>query len=279
MTRFLDCHTHLQLPAYDADREAVISRARSVDVAMVNVGTQAGTSRAALALAEQHPDMWAAIGFHPSHCNTDWHHDPDEQVSAQQEIFDADIFRELAKHPKTVAIGECGLDYYRMASDKREAESERQKKVFLQQIEIARESNKPLMIHCREAFPDLIQLLDAHRLPLTDPGIIHFFTGTAEDAQKLLELGFAFTFGGAITFPPRKGKTAGDYDDVIRMLPLEAILSETDAPYVAPVSHRGQRNEPAYVVEVVQKLAELKGVSVDDMAAHIRENAARILKI
>ena len=120
---------------------------------MVNVGTQAETSRAAIALAEKNDDMWATIGFHPSHCNENWHHDPEEHSSPLQEVFDAAIFRELAKHPKVVAIGECGLDYFRVSSDELRVTSERQKAIFIQQIEIAHEVGKPLMIHGEMHFP------------------------------------------------------------------------------------------------------------------------------
>ncbi len=277
--KFLDAHTHVQLPAYDADREQVIARARDAGVRMVNIGTQASTSRAAVELAEKHDDMWAAIGFHPSHCNESWHHDPDEQSSPEREVFDAEVFKKLAAHPKVVAIGECGLDYYRIAEAELPTTAARQKEVFAAQIDIAREAGKPLMIHCRDAFPDLIAMLRASRLPVDSPGIIHFFTGTAHEAKQLLAMGFAFTFGGATTFPPRKGATRGAYDDVIEMLPPDAILSETDAPYVAPASHRGERNEPAYVVEVIERLAVLKQLSVDDMAARINANAQRVFGI
>jgi TatD DNase family protein len=136
------------------------------------------------------------------------------------------------------------------------------------------------MLHCREAFPDLLRLLAPRNLLLaSSPGIIHFFTGTAAEAKQLLDLGFSFTFGGAITFPPKKNQTVGAYDVVIKTIPIENILSETDAPYVAPASHRGRRNEPAYIVEVVQKLADLKNVSVDEMAEQINKNAKRILGV
>ncbi len=141
------------------------------------------------------------------------------------------------------------------------------------QIELAREVQKPLMIHCRDAFKDLIDVLVACPVShVSNPGIIHFFTGTPDDARKLLDLGFSFTFGGVITF-------ARDYDEAIKFIPLDRILSETDAPYVAPVPYRGKRNEPAYVVEVVKKLAELKGILVEEMAGHIFQNAQRIFQI
>ena len=276
---FFDAHTHIQFPAYDADRDAVILRAREAHVKMVLVGTHAATSEAGIRLAEQHPgEMWAAIGFHPAHATDEgWHHDANEQADAAPEKFDIEKLRSLAAHPKVVAIGECGLDYYRMQSDTEQAtrDKEKQKKVFLAQIELAQEIKKPLMIHCRSAFSDLISILSDTRYPIHDTrgsGIIHFFTGTADDARVLLDLGFSFTFGGVITF-------ARNYDEIIKLIPIDRILSETDAPYVAPAPYRGKRNEPAYVIETVKKLAELKAVPLETMATQIQTNAQRIFSL
>jgi TatD DNase family protein len=286
---FLDAHTHVQFAAYDTDREAVISRAKDAGVRFVNVGTQKDTSRRAVELAEQHDGVFATIGLHPVHTSKSYH-DADELgggetvkgFASRSEVFDEAYYRELALHPKTVAIGECGLDYFHFnENERRGTQIKKQKAAFLAQIALAGEIKKPLMIHCREAFGDLIDMLIANRRSLItlSPGIIHFFTGTVPEAQELLDLGFLFTFGGAITFPPRKGETENYYHGLIRMIPIEKILSETDAPYVAPVPHRGKRNEPAFVIEVVKKLAELKNVSVDEMATQIRENAERIFGI
>ena len=199
--------------------------------------------------------------------------------TSRGEVFDAAYYRELALHPKTLAIGECGLDYFHFSdNESRDEQIKKQKDAFLAQIALAAEIKKPLMIHCREAFTELINILRSASLP-ENPGIIHFFTGTVSEAQELLNLGFSFTFGGAITFPPRKRETENYYHGLIRMIPAEKIFSETDAPYVAPVPHRGKRNEPAFVVDVVKKLAELKNVSVDEMAAQIRENVKRVFMI
>ena len=164
-----------------------------------------------------------------------------------------------------VAIGECGLDYYRLTPGTKK----KQKEVFEKQIELAQEIKKPLMIHCREAFADLIAILRVSRLTLPAPGIVHFFSGTKEDAAKLMELGFSFSFGGVITF-------AREYEKLIKYIPLEKILLETDAPYVAPVPQRGQRNEPAYVSEVAQKIAKIKNLDLEEIADKTFENASRI---
>jgi TatD DNase family protein len=288
-SHFLDAHTHVQFSGYDADRDAVIQRAFDAGVQkMIVIGTQKDTSRAAVKLAEKYPDgtMYAAIGLHPIHTSRSFH---DEQelgggeaaitFTSRAEVFDVGYYRALALNPKTVAIGECGLDYFHFNDDEpRETQIVRQKAAFAAQIELSKEVKKPLMIHCRDAFPELIAFLrpHAHEFP---PGVIHFFTGTPDDARALLDLGFSFTFGGVITFPPRKGKTQGDYNEAIASIPIDRIMSETDAPYVAPAPFRGKRNEPAYVLHTVTKLAELKRVSEDEMKAQIWENGKRIFGI
>ncbi|HUC31410.1 MAG TPA: TatD family hydrolase [Candidatus Paceibacterota bacterium] len=284
---FFDAHTHVQFSGYNDDRDAVIRRALDADVWMVNVGTQKDTSRAAVTLAEEYPEgIYAAVGLHPVHTSRSYH-DAQElgggeaatAFTSRGEVFDADYYRALALNPKTVAIGECGLDYFHFNDDEpREVQIKKQKDAFLAQIELSKEVKKPLMIHCRNAFDDLIAFVRPHAHELA-PGVIHFFTGTPDDAKALLDLGFCFTFGGAITFPARKGKSQGDYDEVIKLIPIDRILSETDAPYVAPAPYRGQKNEPAYVVHAVAKLAELKGISSDEMKARIWENAERIFKV
>jgi len=286
---FIDAHTHVQFSGFDTDREAVIERARQADVWMVNVGTQNDTSRAAVALAEHYPEgVYAAIGLHPIHTARSYHDEAElgggeaaKAFTSRGEIFDVDYYRELALHEKTVAIGECGLDYFRFDErEDRDVQMKRQREAFAAQVALAREVKKPLMIHCRSAFGDLIEILRSPAYPkIENPGIIHFFTGTSDDAQKLLALGFSFTFGGVITFPPRKGAAQGDYDEVVKMIPADRILSETDAPYVSPASYRGKRNEPAYVIATVKKLAELKNVSTEEMKVQIWNNARRIFGI
>lgn len=268
---FWDAHTHIHFRNYDEDREEALKRAFSAGVKMITVGTQGSTSEGAIELAKKYPgQIFAAVGFHPAHFASEWHHDENEQEDPMPELFDRDKIKELARASEAVAIGECGLDYYRVSDDETK---EKQRAGFIEHIYVSHEIRKPLMIHCREAFGDLIEILEAHRDYLLEyPGVVHFFSGTAEEADALLSLGFSFTFGGVITF-------ARDYDEAIKSLPLENILSETDAPYVAPAPYRGKRNEPAYVVEVIKKLAELKGVSLEEMALAIEDNVRRVFKI
>ncbi|MBI4087229.1 MAG: TatD family hydrolase [Candidatus Liptonbacteria bacterium] len=277
--QYIDTHTHVQFLAYASDRDEVLKRAKTAGVRMITVGTQAATSETGIELAEKHPeDIWATVGFHPAHANIDWFHDKNEQLEATPETFDAERLRELARHPRVVAIGECGLDYYRASGVMHQASREKQKEVFIQQIEIAREVGKPLMIHCREAFSDLIDILvSCHMSLVTPPGVIHSFDGTIDEARELLNMGFSFTFAGNITFKPRPGRPIAA--DVIKFLPIDRILSETDAPYLTPVPHRGERNEPAYVVEVVKKLADVKGVSLEKMAEQIMNSARAVFRI
>lgn len=280
---FFDAHTHVQFSGYDADRAEVFERARAADVWMMNVGTQRDTSAVAVELAEKYGEgVYAAIGLHPIHTSKSYHDAQElgggeaaKAFTSRGEIFDMDYYRKLALHPKTLAIGECGLDYFRFNEDEdREMQIKKQKAALLAQMELSREVKKPLMIHCRNAFPDIIQMFQENSsfFNVGAPGVIHFFTGTPADAQALVDLGFAFTFGGVVTF-------ARNYDESIKLIPLDRILSETDAPYVAPMPYRGKRNEPAYIVEAVKKLAELKNISAEEMKEQIWKNAKRVFGI
>lgn len=278
--KYLDAHTHAHFAAYADDWKEVIDRALQAGVWLVNVGTDKETSRRAVEVAEMYPQgVFATIGLHPTHSHKSFH-DADESATENSgEDFDYAYYKTLAEHPKTVAIGECGLDYFRMEGDI-EHNKNRQKEAFEMQIALSGETKRPLMIHCRDAFQDLVPML-RHRSSeiLPEPGIIHFFTGSIEEAKELMDLGFAFTFGGSITFPPRKGENGHPLHKVVQFLPIDRILSETDAPYLAPVPYRGKRNEPAYVIEVVKKLAELKALPLEEMKNAIFTNALRILKL
>ena len=289
---FFDAHTHIQFTGFAEDREDVVARAAAAGVRMINVGTQKDTSRAALELAHAQArenssvGMYAAIGLHPVHTSSSFHDaqelgggDAATPFTSRGEVFGMEYYRELALDPKTVAIGECGLDYFHFNEDEsHEEQITKQKAAFLAQIELAKEVKKPLMIHCRNAFADLIEFIKPHAADLK-PGIIHFFTGTPDDARALLELGFSFTFGGAVTFPPRKGKLQGDYDEAIAIIPIDRILSETDAPYVTPVPFRGKKNEPSYIPHIVKRLADLKNISPKEMKEQIWKNAQRIFQL
>lgn len=287
-TSFWDAHTHVQFNAFAEDRDQVVRRALAAGVRMVNVGTQKDTSRAAVALAEKYEGVYAVVGLHPVHTTKSFHDAQElgggeaaKEFTSRGEMFDPESYRSLARHPKTVGIGECGLDYFHFSDDEpREAQMEKQETAFAAQIKLAHEVGKPLMVHCRNAFADVIKILKEKKVFLSaEPGVIHFFTGTIEDAKELLKLGFSFTFGGAVTFPAKKGATGGAYDAIVKYIPTDHILSETDAPYVAPAPYRGKRNEPAYVTETVKKLAALKNLSTEAMAAQIAANVKRVFQI
>jgi len=263
-----DSHTHIHFPAYDKDRDETIKRAKEAEVKMITVGTNLETSREAIKIAEKYPDdIWATVGFHPSHVSSEnWYFDKNEMQKPIHEAFHIDNFKEIATHSKVVAIGECGLDYFRIRKDDLKIKDS-QKKAFVEQIELARQFQKPLMIHCRpsknsdDAYEDLMPLVKDFNLSK----IIHFYVGSLNTTKDLLKIGCSFTFGGVITF-------VRDYDEVIKFLPIENILLETDAPYVTPEPHRGQRNEPAYVVEVAKKIAELKNISLEEVIQRTNEN-------
>lgn len=278
-----DSHCHIQFAAYDNDRKLVIERARDRNVKMIAVGTQIPTSEAVIQLARQYPeDIWATVGFHPIHLAKDWHYDAKERKEAAPPVFEADKLRILARDSKVVAIGECGLDYYRMGAWSQSPDNgaleikNLQKEVFLQQIELAEELRKPLMIHCRpskntyDAYDDLLAII--YGMKISVPKIIHFFVGNLEIAEKLTALGCFFTVGGVITF-------VREYDEAISYIPVERLLLETDCPYVAPEPYRGKRNEPVYITETAGKLAELKGLNLEKILKITSFNAKMVFNL
>jgi TatD DNase family protein len=277
--KIIDVHGHVQFPIFDNDRQEVIRRAREAGVGMIAVGTQASTSEMAIEIAHQFPeDIWATVGFHPNHAvgpakaGVNWHHDKNEQAETEPEDFNIKVLRDLAKDPKVVAISECGFDLFR-ETDSRIA----QEKVFAEQANLASELNKPLMMHCRpskgtdNAYEYALEVLKDKGF-ISLPKIMHFYAGSLDMAKKLSDLGFYFTFGGVITF-------SKSYDEIIKYLPLDRIFAETDCPYVAPQSHRGKRNEPAYVVETARKLAELKGLEFEKTADELHRNSVKIFNL
>lgn len=254
--KLFDSHTHVQFPEFDKDRDQVIKRAHDADVWIINAGSDKENSAKAVEIANKYKEgVYAVVGQHPSEAGG----------------FDFGFFRDLAQNPKVIGIGECGLDYYR--SKEIDVKS-KQETIFVKHMELANEVKKPLVIHCREAFPDLINILITNNqlLIIERPGILHFFTGTAIDAKQLLDMGFYFTFGGLITYNR-------SFDEVIKSIPLDRILLETDAPYVSPEPYRGNRNEPAYIVEIAKKMAELKGVSFEEICDQTTENAKKVFAI
>lgn len=270
--RYFDAHTHVQFAAYGDEKEAVIARAREPGVGMNVVGTQIDTSRAALELARQHPDIWATVGLHPVHTSRS-HHDEQElgaggkSFTSRGEVFDMDAYRTLAGDLRVVAIGECGLDYFHPEEDTKRVQCD----AFIQQIELANELKKPLMLHVRpsrgtmDAYVDALEIVRAHAKVAGDA---HFFAGDWNIAQQFLDLGFTLSFTGVVTF-------THDYDEVVRNAPIDMIMSETDAPYVTPAPHRGTRNEPAYIPYIVRAIAKIRGEAEEQVCQTFMDNARR----
>lgn len=288
--KYIDIHAHTNFKAFDEDREAVLARAREAGVIVINVGTQVDTSRKAVEMAEQYEGVYSIVGLHPIHTGKSFHDEKElgeggKEFTSRGEIFDKDTYREFLRHPKVVGIGECGLDYYHM-----DAESiEKQKKDFIAQIELANETGKALMMHIRNnadpampsAYMDALALLKEHYHPAD--GVVradsHFFAGNKDEAQALLDYGCTLSFTGAITYPKKKDGSGCDYEQIIKMTPLDKIMTETDCPYVAPVPYRGKRNEPAYIPAIVQKIAEWKNLPEAEVASQILQNAKRVFRI
>ncbi len=291
--KLIDTHCHVNFHAYKEDAEEVIRRSLDAGIFMINVGSQSTTSEVAVEQARQYDGMWAAIGLHPNHLHEQEFTDPNEAAAAATvktrcEIFDPEFYRQLAQDPKVVAIGEFGLDYFHLpeGSDARKGVIEKQKDTMRQQLDLAHELDLPVIIHSRDSHADQIKLLsELVRVgKLSRRGVIHCFTGTLEEAEKYFELGFLISFTGIICFPPkgsdaRKGVKLTEIQKVVRDVPLDKIMVETDAPYLAPPPHRGKRNEPAYVVHVAEKIAELKGLTVEEVAQATNENAMKLFRI
>lgn len=268
--RYFDAHTHTNFVAYKDDREAAILRAKDAGVVMNIVGTQKETSAFAVQLAEKYDNVYATIGLHPIHTSKSFHDAKElgeggKGFTSRGETFDPAVYEKLALHPRVIAIGECGLDYYRCDESTKAV----QKSAFIQQIELANNVKKPLMLHIRNAYEDALEILKAHAKVRGD---VHFFAGDWNTAKKFLEIGFTISFTGVLTF-------THDYDEVVKNVPLNMILSETDAPYVTPVPNRGKRNEPAYVIEVVRAIARIRGEDFEKVAPQLLANARRVFNI
>jgi len=262
---FVDSHAHLDGKQFDSDRDAVISRAVEGGVrTIVAIGNGDGppTLDNGIKLAERHPFIYATIGIHPH-----------EARLASDEAY-ADMER-LARHPKVIAWGEIGLDYFYDHSPR-----EMQQQVFLRQMELAGSAKLPIVIHCRpsdgsdNAWEDCLQMIGDHWAPTKIGGILHCFTGTWPHAKRALDMGFVISFAGNLTFPK-----AQQIRDAALEVPLDRMLIETDCPYLAPVPNRGKRNEPSFVKETARKLGELRGLSMEEVGEHTSRNFYDFFKI
>ena len=282
--KFIDSHCHVHFQAYKDDMDEVVERALHEGVGMITIGTQSTTSKNGIALAETYDGVWATIGLHPNHLHKQEFFDdnelsPEEQaagkIKTRAETFDPTFYKELVQHPKVVAIGEFGLDYYRIPPgvDVDQLKTDQQA-ACADQLSFASQYEKPVVIHCRDAHDDQINLLanEIENGGLHKRGVIHSFTGTADEARNYHELGFLLGFNGILTF-------SKDLQQALKDIPLEQIIVETDAPYLTPPPHRGKRNEPAYVAFIAEKIAEIKGVPIDRVAEQTLHNTKQLFDI
>jgi len=257
--KFIDIHSHVSFPEFDHDRAEVLARMREVGVWAIAVGVDLKSSKETVALAEKNNGIFATVGLHPA--------------DNRREVLAIEEYRSLLKHPKVVAIGECGLDYLRIKGDQ-DQDKKRQRDIFEAQLELAVEANKPLMIHCRDAHEHMLDILKSKKRDHGEKlrGNIHFFTGSSDIAKRYFDLQFTVSFTGVITF-------AHEYDEVVRYAPDTMILSETDCPFVAPVPYRGKRCEPVFVREVVHRIAAIRDTDPEIMAETLVKNTFRLFKI
>ncbi|MBI2219539.1 MAG: TatD family hydrolase [Candidatus Rokubacteria bacterium] len=249
-----DTHAHLHVADFAGDLADVLARARAAGVReMLTVGTDVETSRAAIALAEREPDVWAAVGVHP--------HD----AAAAGAAVLAEIAH-LARHPRVLAVGEIGLDYFRNLSPRDD-----QQRTFTRLLRLARDVAKPVVIHCRDAHDDVLRLLAEERAGEVG-GVMHCFSGTADIARRALDLGLVISIAGPVTYP-----NARALPDVVRLVPDDRLVVETDCPYLPPQPWRGKRNEPAYVAATAARVAELRGEPLETLAARTSATARRVL--
>lgn len=254
--KWVDTHLHLHFPQYDADRAEVIQRAVQAGFCyLINIGTDLEDSRKAVAIAEQYPEVYAGVGYHPHETKT-----ANPSGLAQVE--------KLLHHPKVVAIGEVGLDYFHDHSPR-----EVQQNLFRTFLGWYARYRKPVILHCRDAYDDLMRILLENAKPPFS-GVLHCFSSTTEVMKKYLDLGFHIAFGGALTY--KKNDTLRD---ACRACPLDRLLLETDAPYLAPQSRRGERNEPVCLIETAECAAGLHRMSVETVAEATTANAERLFKL
>jgi TatD DNase family protein len=265
---YIDAHTHIHFPEFDDDREQAIARAHAQGVGMITVGTDIALTTKAIEVAKEYEGIWATAGIHPHEAKTyQATQDLDEHIKQLSTLAQQDV---------VVGIGECGIDLFR--SDDRAALS-MQEELFIKQLELAHSIQKPIIIHSRgssngalDGLEHILTILESHKSLLTKEGVCHFFTGDKAIADRFLSLGFSFTFGGLITFNR-------DFDEVINYIPTDRIMAETDAPFVAPASHRGERNEPSYVPEVAVQLAQIKGSTPEKLLPTLAGNAVRVFSL
>lgn len=280
MPVLIDTHCHINFRDFKEDADQAIQRSLNQEIFLFVVGSQSTTSQRALEYAKQYDGVWAVVGLHPVHLFAFEMEEEGKIIQTRAEEFDYDFYKQLAQDEKVVGIGEMGLDYFRLDSIKSVSSDEivnRQKEVFIQGIKLAKELSKPLVIHKRakagshDAYEDVLELLDQvdyHNC------VLHSFDADLALAKKFIERGCMLSFTGVVTF-----KNAKAIQEIVKLIPLESLMIETDAPYLTPEPLRGQRNEPAYVKYVAEKIAGLKEVSYDEVASITTQNAIKFFNL
>ena len=276
----IDTHAHVNFSFFKKDADEVIQRTLNEKTWMINVGAEYKTSKRALALANKYEQgVYAAVGLHPIHLFETRASGENYDFNTRAEVFSYDIYEKLAKFEKVVAIGEIGLDYYHIETDDINLIKETQKKTFYEQLLLARKLDLPAIIHCRQAHDDMFECLRNFRreyaslIPKNRAwAVMHCFSGDENLAWKYFDLGLIVSFTGLITF-------SAQWDGLIRKVPLEKIMIETDCPFMTPEPHRGKRNEPIFVKYVAQRIAEIKNLSIKKIADITTKNAREFFNI
>jgi len=273
----IDSHCHIQFNAYKDDAEEVIKKCHELGVLMNCIGSQIDTSIRAVEYAEKYPDIYATVGLHPVHLSSTEVDEEEAKFTSHEEKFDYERYKKLANHPKVIGIGECGLELFHLPRNANKEEIlMKQKEGFLLQYKLAEDLDLPLVIHVRDAHLEMITLLKSLNTPIK--GVVHCYTSNWQDAQKYLDLGLHIGFTGVITFPAKKTdpKPHQELLEVVEKCPLDRMLIETDAPYLAPQAYRGQRCEPWMVVEVAKKIAEIKKMNLVEVEKIIEQNTKKL---
>ncbi len=282
----IDTHCHVHFNAFKDDMDDVVRSCLAEGVQMITVGTQKDTSANGIKLAERYEGVWATVGLHPSHIFAGYMDEQEVHFKSRNETFDPAYYGALLKHPKVVAVGEMGLDYhYAYEGVTKEEMKAREEAAFEAGARLAIAHDLPVVIHCRDAHDDQIALIEKIWGPHNEGenlrGVIHCFTGTKRDAERYLALGFLISFTGVITYPARKADIAAGKElltDVVKWVPMDKFLVETDSPYLAPVPKRGERCLPSFVKITAQKVADLKGLSFAEIEAATTVNAKRLFR-
>ncbi len=283
--RFIDTHAHVHFNAFKTDADEVVKRTLAKGVIINLVGTQRDTSKNGVAMAEKYEGVYVSVGLHPVHLHSQHLDEEESSFQTREEDFDYEYYKALAKHPKTIAIGECGLDLYRIPEglDKGVVLA-KQREVFIEHFRLAQDCSLPLAIHVRDAYQEMLTTLrqEMPKYNLSQVrGVIHCYISNWANAQEFLQLGLYLGFTGIITFPPRKSDPQAQADllEAVKNCPLERMVLETDSPYLAPLAYRGQRAEPWMVEEVTKKIAHIKNISFQEVKEMTTKNAKLLFKI